>query len=78
MKALYGLWADVKVADLNRILKPHGVRLVMKKSKEWGKNVNVTAHALGAPKKRSREAPVAPGVDRTEPVVSGTMLSPGA
>lgn len=30
------------MADINRILKPHGVRLVLKKSKEWGESCNVT------------------------------------
>lgn len=59
MKALFGIWGEMKPADINRILKPHGVRLVVKKSKEWGKQVNVTAHAVGVPAKRSR-APKAP------------------
>ena len=55
MKAWFGLQQDVKVVDLNRLLKPHGVRLVVKKSKDWGKNVSITAHALGAAAKRSRK-----------------------
>lgn len=54
MKALFGLYSDFGVADINRLLKPHGVRLVLKKSKDWGKNVSVTAHAVGVPTKRSR------------------------
>lgn len=54
MKALFGLWSDMKVADINRILKPHGVRLVIKKSKDWGRNVSVTAHPVGAAVKRQR------------------------
>lgn len=45
-KALFGLWSEMKVPDINRILKPHGVRLVMKRSKDWGKNVSVTAHPV--------------------------------
>ena len=56
MKAWFGLLQDVKVVDLNRLLKPHGVRLVLKKSKDWGKNVSVTAHAVEAPTKRQRIA----------------------
>jgi hypothetical protein len=58
MKALFGLWSDFKVADINRVLKPHGVRLVLKKSKDWGKNVSVTAHPTVV-QKRARK-PVAP------------------
>ena len=53
MKALFGLWAEFGVKDLNRVLKPHGVRLVLKKSKEWGKQVNVTAHPITARKPRA-------------------------
>ena len=56
MKAWFGLLQDVKVVDLNRLLKAHGVRLVVKKSKDWGKNVSVTAHTVGAPAKRQRIA----------------------
>ena len=59
MKAWFGLLQDVKVVDLNRLLKSHGVRLVVKKSKDWGKNVSVTAHPIGAAAKRTR-APKAP------------------
>lgn len=54
MKALFGLWPEIKPADINRILKPHGVRLVVKKSKEWGKQVTVTAHPIAGPVKRAR------------------------
>ena len=60
MKAWFGLLQDVKVTDLNRLLKPHSVRLVVKKSKDWGKNVSVTAHAAAVPAKRSRGVRVAP------------------
>ena len=64
MKAWFGLLQDVKVVDINRLLKSHGVRLVVKKSKDWGKNVSVTAHAVGAPAKRARatKVPAAPMV----------------
>ena len=48
-KALFGVWADLKPADVNRILKPHGVRLVVKGSKAWGRSVNVTAQRLPLP-----------------------------
>ena len=60
MKALFGLWAEFGVKDLNRVLKPHGVRLVLKKSKEWGKNVSVTAHPVSTRKPRAVVAAVPP------------------
>jgi hypothetical protein len=56
VKALFGVISEFGVADFNRLLKPHGVRLVVKKSKDWGKNVSVTAHPVGAAAKRSRAA----------------------
>lgn len=69
MKAWFGLLQDVKVVDLNRLLKAHGVRLVVKKSKDWGKNVSVTAHAVGVQAKRSRGVRVPPApIDSTVPV----------
>ena len=55
MKAWYGEWKDVKVVDLNRILKAHGVRIVIKKSKEWGKNCTVTAHSVVVRKRVAKE-----------------------
>lgn len=58
MKAWYGEWKDVKVTDLNRLLKAHGVRIVVKKSKEWGKNCTVTAHPVVV-RKRLAAIPVA-------------------
>jgi hypothetical protein len=48
-KALFGEWATLKPADVNRILKPHGVRLVVKGSKAWGAKVNVTAQRIPQP-----------------------------
>ena len=54
LKALFGLWQEMKVADINRILKPHGVKLVVKGSKAWGKQVTVTAHPTGIAVKRVR------------------------
>jgi hypothetical protein len=45
-KALFGLREDFKVSDFNRLLKPFGVRLVEKRSRDWGKKVNVTAHRI--------------------------------
>ena len=56
MKAWFGLLQDMKVVDINRVLKPHGVRLVVKKSKDWGKNVSVTAHATVAQKRTRKPA----------------------
>lgn len=65
-KALFGLWSEMKVPDINRILKPHGVRLVMKRSKVWGKQVSVTAHPAEvvkrarAPREPTPQAPTDP------------------
>ena len=70
MKAWFGLLQDMKVVDLNRLLKSHGVRLVVKKSKDWGKNVSVTAHATGVVVKRVRGARVAPAP-------AGSVVPPG-
>lgn len=58
-KALFGLWSEMKVPDINRILKPCGVRLVMKRSKDWGKSVSVTAHPVETAKRvrAPRETP---------------------
>lgn len=67
-KALFGLWSEMKVPDINRILKPHGVRLVMKRSKVWGKQVSVTAHPVEvvkrarAPKEPAPQAPASSSV----------------
>ncbi len=47
MKAVFGLWADIQVGSLNKLLKPYGVRLVKKTSKDWGAAVSVSAHPLG-------------------------------
>ena len=58
-KALHAPWPDIKPAEINRILKPHGVRLVVKKSKEWGKNVTVTVQAIVV-RKRSQQPAVPP------------------
>ena len=66
IKALFGLWSEMRVPDINRILKPHGVRLVMKRSKVWGKQVSVTAHPVEvvkrtrAPKEPAPQAPIDP------------------
>ena len=49
MKALFGLWQDIKVSQINRLLKPFNVRLVMKKSRDWGAQVSVTAHYIKEP-----------------------------
>jgi len=45
-RAVFGLWSDVRIGDLNRLLKPYGVRLVLKSSRDWGDQVSVTAHPL--------------------------------
>lgn len=48
MKAVYGLWANIQIGQLNKLLKPFGCRLVKKTSKDWGNAVSITAHALEA------------------------------
>jgi hypothetical protein len=58
-KSLFGLWADMRVADINRLLRPHNVRLVAKSSKEWGDRVVITAQAIEA-------EPVAPQTPQPE------------
>lgn len=45
-RAVFGLWSDVRISDLNRLLKPYGVRLVLKSSRDWGDQVSVTAHPV--------------------------------
>lgn len=45
-KALFGVWGELKASEINRLLKAHGVRLVVKGSKLWGEKVNVTAQVL--------------------------------
>lgn len=47
-KVVFGVWANIRISDLNRLLKPHGVRLVQKTSKQWGDAVTISAHALAA------------------------------
>lgn len=46
MKAVTGVWSAIGVQDLNRILKPHGVRLVKTTKKAWGEAVSITAHKI--------------------------------
>ena len=43
-KALFGRWGDMRIGAINKLLKPFGCRLVLKKSKEWGDQVSLTAH----------------------------------
>ncbi len=70
-KALFGLWSEMKVPDINRILKPHGVRLVMKRSKVWGKQVSVTAHPTETVKRvRATPTPLAPIPENNPPEAS--------
>lgn len=46
-KSVFGLWSEIRAADLNRLLKPYGVRLVVKSSRNWGDQVHVTAQPIG-------------------------------
>lgn len=55
MKAVFGLWSNIKVSDLNRLLRPYNVRLVCKSSKEWGDQVAVTAQKIEEPAKPAGE-----------------------
>lgn len=73
MKALFGLWSSFKVAQINRLLRPHNVRLVLKKSKDWGQEVSLTAHLI-------KERPVVgPVLTATEIIArGGPGYSPGA
>jgi hypothetical protein len=48
-KSVFGLWAEIKVSQLNRLLRPFNVRLVVKGSKEWGDQVAITAHRIDGP-----------------------------
>lgn len=63
-KAVYGKWADIKIGDVNRLLKPFGARLVAKRSKEWAGNMVITAHPVGSARVRAPKpaAPAAPVV----------------
>jgi hypothetical protein len=61
MKAIFGLWGDIRVSQINRLLRPHGVRLVAKYSRDWGDQVNITAHKIEEPTKPSE--PLPPGVE---------------
>ena len=46
MNMIFGLWADFKVHQFNRMLRPYNVRLVLKTSREWGEKVSITAVAI--------------------------------
>lgn len=45
-KALFGLWSEIRVSQLNRLLRPYNVRLVLKTSKNWGDQVAITVEAI--------------------------------
>lgn len=60
-KSLFGLWSDMKVSDINRLLREHNVRLVAKHSKEWGDQVAITAHSIAADPQPEVPAPDAGG-----------------
>ena len=47
-KILKGEWGKLKAAEINRLLKPFGVRLLVKHSKNWGAEVAVTAERIPA------------------------------
>lgn len=42
-KSILAPWGQITAAELNRLLKPHNVRLVVTHSKKWGEQVNVAA-----------------------------------
>lgn len=70
MKAVYGLWANIQIGQLNKLLKPFGCRLVKKTSKDWGNAVSITAHALEA------VVPKTPLTAGTAGVAGAGLLSP--
>lgn len=47
-KVVVGEWGSFKYSQLNRVLKPLGVRLVVTRSKKLGKQVAVTAQVIEA------------------------------
>lgn len=57
MKAVFAVWNDIKVSQLNRLLRPYNVRLVVKSSRDWGDRVTVTAHGVEPPKAPAEGAP---------------------
>ena len=80
MKAVTGVWSAIGVQDLNRILKPHGVRLVKTTKKAWGEAVSITAHRIEAGAKANVPAPFCPphdwgvtGVGATTCVACGVL-----
>lgn len=52
MNAIHAVWSEVRVPQLNRLLKNFGVRLVQTRSKKWGEKSTITGTYLegGLPK----------------------------
>jgi hypothetical protein len=48
IKAVFAVWNDVRVSDLNRLLRPYNVRLVIKSSKDWRGQVHISAQPVEA------------------------------
>lgn len=69
MKAIFGVGADIKVSQLNRLLRPWNVRLVAKGSRQWGDALTITAQAI--------EVPAAPVIGVNVGDVSRGTGSPG-
>ena len=46
MKAVFGLWSEIKVHQINRVLRPFNVRLIIKRSRDWGDAISITAHPI--------------------------------
>jgi hypothetical protein len=68
IKAVFAVWNDVRVSDLNRLLRPYNVRLVIKSSKDWGDQVHISAQPVEAKAKAVRVAAVAPPGGKKEAV----------
>lgn len=46
MNAIHAVWSEVRVPQLNRLLKNFGVRLIQTRSKKWGDKSTITGSYL--------------------------------
>ena len=74
-KSLFGLWSDFKASDINRLLRSHNVRLVVKKSKDWGDKVTVTAHRVSEIAEAGRVQ--TPDTETSKPLVNAASAIVG-
>ena len=71
MKSIFALWSDVKISQLNRLLRPFNCRLVSKGSKNWGDKVVITAEMI--PNAAADLIPPGPGSGRAPEGLPGGM-----